>query len=140
MNLGVLHGASRRKEQGFYDGARTISLPLFYCSFLLVVLLVVLTPSSVLGLSVPVEVSTIRVFSMSLEDTFRYVVVVYQLLFFESKVALMLADRLAKPFGGAKMTELFGVSSLVTSFEAEFTETPGSGISEGVCRCQTSDV
>ena len=32
------------------------------------------------------------------------------------------------------------VSPLVTSFESEFAETPGGGISEGVCRCQTSDV
>jgi hypothetical protein len=37
--------------------------------FLLTCCSIVLTPSSVLGLSVPVEVSMIRVFSMSLEDT-----------------------------------------------------------------------
>jgi hypothetical protein len=52
----------------------------------------------------------------------------------------MIADRLTKPFGGARMTELFGVGELSGVEPAVATEGPCSGASEGVCRCQTSDV
>jgi hypothetical protein len=44
-----------------------------------------------------------------------------------------LADRLTKPFGGARMTELFGVRELSGVEPAVATEVPCSGASEGVC-------
>jgi hypothetical protein len=74
------------REERNKDSTTEQGLSVFPCSivpsYLLFYWLFSLRLLSV-GLSVPVEVSTIRVFSMSLEDTFRYVVVVYQLLFFK---------------------------------------------------------